>query len=212
MIEETDMDELQSLWRAETGHKEADTAEMDKTGMLRIIRARVKRERNTVGRYLIGAWVWQMLIYSSLTHFIVRFWGDWFSVSCLVAGILLYVPFTVKWARYSSSSLKGVFAAMAAESTVRNRLNEERAHLAKFFSFKKRFDWVGIPLVSFLIVLIFSALSVIPVLSDNPLPGIAIGLGWCLLSFLAVRNENRKHFEDPLRRLQAIIDDMENAT
>ena len=91
-------EEIQKCWKEQKGQP-ANAVMLSETALTKLIRSGVKKEQKLVWEYCIAAGFWQWLVYASLTHFIVRFWGDWqFMISCL-AVIVLYIPFTIMFIR-----------------------------------------------------------------------------------------------------------------
>ncbi|MEJ0057270.1 MAG: hypothetical protein WDN75_17410 [Bacteroidota bacterium] len=98
------IDEMKNLWEKS---RQNDTKEaFDQERVLLLIRARIKKEKTTIGQYMLASWVWQFTLYALLVNMIIRFWGDWKSVLACLAGIGVYSQFTVKYARFCSKSMK----------------------------------------------------------------------------------------------------------
>jgi hypothetical protein len=81
--------------------------------------------------------------------------------------------------------------------------------ISEFFRFKKRFDWVIVPLNCVLIVVINFILFVPGGFMDNLMAGIILLIVWHLIFIIAIRIENRKKFTEPLRQLELILEDFE---
>ena len=60
-----------------------------------IIKKRIKRQKKILAGYFWASFFYQVLIYSFLSHFIIRFWNDWRFMILSVIGICLYIPFTI---------------------------------------------------------------------------------------------------------------------
>src|SRR4051812_8049649 len=87
------LDELASNWR----NAESDNASqpMDKTSLQKIFRSRVKKHLREPFKYFWASLGLQILLYSMLSHVIVKNWGNSAVMSYSVACILLYIPFTI---------------------------------------------------------------------------------------------------------------------
>jgi len=87
----------------------------------------------------------------------------------------------------------------------------EYARLADFFQFKKRMDWIGVPVSCAIIVLVTFTLFVERGVERNPLAVLALFALWVGMSLIAIHAENRKRFISPLRRLEQIREDLKNS-
>ena len=79
---------------------------------------------------------------------------------------------------------------------------------ADFFQFKKRMDWIGVPVSCAVIVLVTFTLFVEGGAKGNPLAAFAFFAIWVGMSLIAIRAENRKRFISPLRNLEQVLDDL----
>jgi hypothetical protein len=172
------------------------------------IRCRVRKEKRVMMAYFWGSFVYQLIIYTLMSHLVIRFWGDWQTVGIATAGMLFYLPFTLLQLQK--------FKTMARAPIHQNSLSDMQAHvkqqyerLAGFYRFKRRFDWVGIPLTAFLFVVFIFKLFVKEGLAQ---PGMGALLTYLLvltILSIAIYAENRKSFAIPLHQLALILKDMQ---
>ena len=87
----------------------------------------------------------------------------------------------------------------------------EYARLADFFRFKKRMDWIGVPVSCAIIVLVTFTLFVEGGVKANPVADLTIFALWVGMSLIAIRAENRKRFIAPLRHLEQVLEDLKNS-
>ena len=92
-----------------------------------------------------------------------------------------------------------------------HKVEGEYARLADFFRFKKRMDWIGVPVSCAIIVLATFTLFVEGGVKANPVAGLTIFALWVGMSLIAIHAENRKRFIAPLRHLEQILEDLKNS-
>ncbi len=199
------LDELRKDWQQNSG--EVKSA-FDNESLRKIFKARVSKQMREPFRYFWASFVMQILLYAFMSHLIVKNWGNAsvqiYSLIC----ILLYIPFTwVLLKRFRQMAAGKV----NADDSVIDSLTFKAAQLRSFFSFKKRYEAVQIPLCCALgVILPFElfmpggAMSYVNVM----LVWFVVGLVVC---FFAIRDENERRFKRPLRELDAMIGELRAA-
>jgi hypothetical protein len=91
------------------------------------------------------------------------------------------------------------------------KVEGEYARLADFFQFKKRMDWIGVPVSCAIIVLATFTLFVDGGVGGNPLASLVLFALWVGMSLIAIHAENRKRFISPLRHLEQVLNDLKNS-
>jgi hypothetical protein len=91
------------------------------------------------------------------------------------------------------------------------KVEGEYARLADFFQFKKRMDWIGVPVSCAIIVLVTFTLFVKGGIEGNPLGSLVVFAVWVGLSLIAIHAENKKRFISPLRQLELLLDDLKRS-
>jgi len=206
----TPNNEIENVWK-EGKARETAPAPMTGEDLQAIISSRVRKELKTVSQFVWATIVYQIILYSFLTHTLVRHWGDMqIMLLCFGAGAL-YIPLTIAliWrvrtlcgrsAAKPGSPVPGIFLKVESEYT----------RLADFFQFKKRMDWIGVPVSCAIIVLVTFTLFVRGGVEGNPVAGLAFFALWVGMSIIAIHAENRKRFISPLRHLKQVLDDVKN--
>jgi len=197
-------DELQKSWNE---NKARESAALNKGVVVEVIAAQIRKERNKIFRYFWASYFWQFLIYASLGHLMVRYWGEGQTVILCAAGILMYLPFTtvfikkynrMAWQK-SNSSAQNVLASLQMQHSL----------LTSFFRFKKKFDWIGIPITCLLLTAIIFKLWV-PNGWAAHVAGAIISYVLILSAFLiATFTENRRSFKVPLEGLRLVMSEMQ---
>jgi hypothetical protein len=206
----TSNNEIENVWK-EAKARESVPAPMTGKDLQAIISSRVRKELKTVSQFVLGAILYQTILYSFLTHTLVRHWGDMqIMLLCFAAGVI-YIPLTIALVRrvrlYGCSTAK----PGSPVPDVFHKVEGEYARLADFFQFKKRMDWIGVPVSCAIIVLVTFTLFVEGGVERNPLAGLAFFALWVGMSLAAIHAENRKRFIAPLRNLELILDDLKNS-
>jgi hypothetical protein len=204
-------DEIENLWK-EGKASEADPAPLTGNDLRAIISSRVRKEFKTVSEFVWAAVVYQIILYSFLMHTLIRHWGDkQIMLLCLVGGAF-YLPLTVALIRRTRILYRGPSEAPGSPvPDVVRKVESEHARLADFFQFKKRMDWIGVPISCAIIVLVTFTLFVKGGIQANPLGSIVVFAVWVGLSLIAIRAENKKRFISPLRHLDLILNDLKHS-
>jgi hypothetical protein len=203
--------EMENVWR--TGKPcEESLAPLTGKDLQAIIASRVRKELKTIGQFVWAAIAYQIVLYSFLAHTLVRHWGDMRTVLLCLAGVALYIPLTVALLRRVGKLCRRPSEAPgSAVPDVFHKVEGEYARLADFFQFKKRMDWIGVPVSCAIIVLVTFTLFVEGGLEGNPVAGLAVFALWVGMSLIAIHAENRKRFIAPLRHLEQILEDLKNS-
>jgi hypothetical protein len=203
-------DEIENVWK-EGKSREADPAPLTGKDLQAIISSRVRRELKTVSEFVWAAIVYQIILYSFLTHTLVRHWGDMqVMLLCLAGGF--YIPLTVSLiGRIRTLYRRPTEAPGSPVPDVFCKVEGEYARLADFFRFKKRMDWIGVPVSCAIIVLVTFTLFVEGGLAGNPLGSLVLFAVWVGMSLIAIHAENKKRFISPLRHLELVLNDLKRS-
>jgi len=202
----TSSNELEMVWKASKAG-EAEPAPVSAKDLQGIIASRVKKEFKIVSEFVWAAVVYQIILYSFLTRTLVRHWGDTQTMLLCVAGAALYVPLTVALIR----RVRRLFASGTAVPDILHKVEGEYSRLSDFFQFKKRMDWVGVPVSCGIIVLVTFTLFVEGGITGSPLTSLVFFAVWVGMSVMAIRAENSKRFILPLRRLEQVLGDLKQS-
>ena len=207
----TPNNEIENVWK-EGKAGGAGPAPLTGKDLQAIISSRVRKEFKTVSQFVWAAIAYQIILYSFVTHTLVRHWGDIQTMLLCLAGAALYVPLTVALLRRVKILYRRPSEAHgSAVPDVFHEVEGEYARLADFFQFKKRIDWVGVPVSCAIIVLVTFTLFVEGGVKANPVAGLTIFALWVGLSLIAIHAENRKRFIAPLRHLEQVLEDLKNS-
>ena len=203
--------EIENVWK-EGKAREEGLAPLTGKDLQAIISSRVRKELKTVSQFVWAAIAYQIILYSFLTHTLVRHWGDIQTMLLCLAGAALYIPLTVALLRrVKILYCRPSEAVGSAVPDVFHKVEGEYARLADFFQFKKRMDWIGVPVSCAIIVLVTFTLFVEGGVKANPVAGLTIFALWIGMSLIAIHAENRKRFIAPLRHLEQILEDLKNS-
>jgi hypothetical protein len=205
----TPNNEIENAWK-KCKAREAAPAPITGNDLQAIISSRVRKELKTVSQFVLGAIVYQTILYSFVAHTLVRHWGDMqIMLLCFAAGAF-YIPLTIALVRKVRTLYGPTVKPGSPVPDVFLKVEREYTRLAEFFRFKKRMDWIGVPVSCAIIVLVTFTLFVPGGVDGNPVAGFAVFALWVGISLIAIHAENRKLFISPLRHLKQVLDDVKN--
>lgn len=203
--------EIENVWK-EGKAGGAGAAPLTGKDLQAIISSGVRKEFKRVSQYVWAAIAYQIILYAFLTHTLVGHWGDMQTMLLCLAGAALYVPLTVALLRRVKILYRRPSEALgSAVPDVFHEVEGEYARLADFFQFKKRMDWIGVPVSCGIIVLVTFTLFVKGGVKANPLASLTTFALWVGMSLIAIHGENRKRFIAPLRHLEQVLEDLKNS-
>ena len=175
-----------------------------------ITASRVRKQFKTVAGFVWASIVHQIILYSFLSYTLVRNWGNTPIMLLCLAGAAVYVPLTAMLLRraralYSGTSEK----AGTATADIGRYVRAQRDRLAGFFRFKRRMDFIGVPVGCAIVVFVTFTLFVSGGVTAYPIASAVVFAIWIGMSAVAVRAENRKRFAAPLRHLEQVLGDIE---
>ncbi|MBF9255789.1 hypothetical protein I2I11_20995 [Pontibacter sp. 172403-2] len=199
------LDDLKKKWRDDQSASQAADA-VDAATLNQLIQRRMKKQNNLIFRYFWATFTLHILVYALLSHVLIRYGADTDILLLSLSGFLVTVPFTaVMLKRYKQMAVTK--ASQGGKDTIYTYVNGQRSRVAAFYTFKKRYEIVLIPLLSAIgVILVFTLYFPGGVLAF-PTGAVVTYLLTLLSCFFAIRNENKKYFIRPLQELQAILDD-----
>jgi hypothetical protein len=205
------INEIENVWNQGKA-REPDPSPLTGKDLQAIISSRVRKEFKTVSQFVWAAIVYQIVLYSFLTHTLIRHWGDMQIMLLCLTGGAFYIPLTIALIRRVKTLYRRRSEAPGSPvPDVFHKVEGEYARLTDFFKFKKRMDWIGVPVTCAIIVLVTFTLFVAGGVEGNPRAGLAFFALWVGMSLIAIHAENRKRFLSPLRRLEQVLDDLKNS-
>lgn len=196
-------EDLEKVWK-KGQHKGSFSDDLDKISMEASVKNGVKRERSVAMEYFWGVFIYHIIAYALLGHVLIRFFGDTRLMLLSVAGIAVYIPFTTVMMK----KFKAMCVPSDQHSDIQQYVKKQYDLLSGFFRFKKIYEWVSIPVISFILVAIIFSIYVDGGVAGNLLP--ASGLFIAVLGILTyfIYRENKKHFIDPLQKYEAVLKDL----
>jgi hypothetical protein len=201
------IDDLATLWKKNNYSSTRDG--LSPEALKRVVQGGVTKENNTVMKYFWASFAWQVMIYSYSSFLIIRHPHTIQFVLPTVATVLLYIPFTITLLRKFKSMHKR--SKIASSKAILQSLEHRHLELATFFRFKKRFEWIAVPVICLLLVsVLFSYFSIDPLkghLSEAIITYISIIAAFVL----TIRHENKKSFKEPILNLSEMIAEMKGS-
>ncbi|MGH8253383.1 MAG: hypothetical protein ACRES2_05030 [Steroidobacteraceae bacterium] len=204
--------DIKACWQQ--GKTTEGTRAVTDSDLRSITASRVRKQFKTVAGFVWASLVHQIILYSFLSYTLVRNWGNVPVMLLSLAGAAVYVPLTAALLRRARTLYSGGVGGEtggtvgAAPSDIAQHVRAERDHLADFFRFKRRMDFIGVPVSCAIVVFVTFTLFVSGGVTAYPLASVGVFAAWVAMSVAAVRAENRKRFGVPLTHLDAVIEDL----
>jgi hypothetical protein len=201
------LDELKRTWEEKQAAL-ADYPAYEPASLERMIRTRIKKHLKTSVKYFWASLALQILVYSMLTHVIIKYWPDEEVRYFSIAGILLFLPFTITFMR----KFKRLAAAKIppqgnAVNSIHDYIVYQLAQLRSFYQFKKWYDFFLTPLSAAIGVALIFKLYVPGGVQAYWNSAVIIFVITLLTCIAAIRKENRESFKEPIRQLLDILDE-----
>ena len=201
--------EFKKKWRDTSS--QVDMPRWNETELKSIIQSQMKKQNLLVMRYFWGTFILHVLIYAMLGHVMVKygFFGlDAVLLAFSLLGIATTVPFTVallaKFKRLANMQL-----ADASLASLKNHLASRYKLLKSYYSIKKWYDYLVMPLhaiLSLIIILRIFSQDYQSILSFPMLGILAVALGSC---WWVIWGENKTYFLQPMSELAKRLKELE---
>jgi hypothetical protein len=202
--------DINACW--ERGKAKVAAPEITSNDLRSITASRVRKQFKTVAGFVWASVVHQIILYSFLSYTLVRNWGNMPIMLLSLAGAAVYVPLTAMLLRRARALYSGTSETTgAASADIGHYVRAQRERLADFFRFKRRMDFIGVPVSCAIVVFVTFTLFVSGGVMAYPIASVVVFAVWVAMSVAAVRAENRKRFAAPLRHLANVIEDLERA-
>jgi hypothetical protein len=199
------LDELKSKWQHES-FATSIPSPYDPESFATLIKSRSKKNKQIAMRYFWGAFTFHLIVYAFLTHVLIRFGADQVILLTGLAGLLATIPFTiVMMQRFKKLAVIRLHESHAP--SIQAYIEKQYQTLAGFFTFKKRYEWFLIPVQCAIGVFITFRIFLPGGVAAHPLGAFilfAISLWSCVA---AIRMENKRNFETPLKDFQRILEE-----
>lgn len=203
------IDQLKEKW-GETHGVNPNPGAYDSDSFRKIVKSRVRKHTNKAMQYFWASFALQIIVYALLSHMIVRYWHDGSILFPAIAGILLFIPFTIILMRKFKAiamTRPQVQPGDAAENSLHRYIAVRRNLLDSFYRFKRRYELMLIPLASAIGVFITFKLYIpggVQAHQDEAIIAFAITIASCAV---AIGVENRKNFREPLQQFDRILEE-----
>ena len=201
------LEEIKKNWKVDT--KQLNSAQLDEAGWQDLLEQQVKKQKNISMQYFWASLTFQIIVYGFLTHVIIKYSGDqmvWFpSVFCL----LLYVPFTfVLMRKFKQLAVLKQKEKHASDLSIKEYVLKQYMLLKSFYSFKKRYEIMLVPLSSAIFVWIFFRIYLPGGVLNYPKASILLFILSLVACTAAILAENKRNFIRPIKQLEKILKDI----
>jgi len=200
------IEELKRVW--DTNQETAQAYKRyDHETLGSIIKSRTKKNMKKSMQYFWGALFLQILVYALLSHVVIKYGGDTKTLSSGIAGIILYLPFTILlMKKFKQMAIVKPVHANSGRPLYQYVL-QQRALLQSFYSFKKGYELLLVPLSTGIGVFLTFKLFVPGGVEENPMGAIITFLISLISMIASVRLENRKSFEQPIHEFSQLLNE-----
>jgi len=198
-------EDIKQMWECE--HNKVENLQTyDENAIETVIKNRIKLHKNTVMKYFWTTFILQLTVYAIFSHLFVKsLFSDTILWSCLIV-IILFVPFTaVLLKKYKAIAVTKL--NNNSDSSIKQFLQEHKYYLESFYKFKKRYEWVLVPVCSAILAII-SFQKLVNLNSSNKwMVATLIFLSSSLIWYVLLRWQNKKSFEQPLDEINETINE-----
>jgi hypothetical protein len=200
----TTFEELMKMWN----ENQAAPSPYDQRSIEKIVRSRTKKHINKAMQYFWAAFTLQILVYGLLSHMMIKYGSDTETLLLSIAGVILFLTFTImllkKFKRLAVAKPK------LSEPSLYHYVFHQHSSLESFYSFKKRYELILIPLSSAIGVFLTFKLFVPGGVQENPTGAIITFAATLISCVLAIRSENKRNFAQPLHQLEKVMEEFKH--
>ena len=204
------LDELKKTW----GEKQSsmpDPPAHDHQSLEKIIRSRVKKNMNAAFKYFWLSFTLLVLVYSLLSHVIIKYWGDRQIFYLSIAGVLLFLPFTIMlMQKFKKLATTKISIQEHSGASLHDFVFRQQTLLRNFYRFKKWYELFLMPLSSAIGIIITFKLYVPGGVVEHWVTAIIIFIITLISCMAAIHAENKKSFRKPIRQLQNILEEFKD--
>ncbi len=174
-----------------------------------IVKSRTKKNMKKIMQYFWGAFFLQIVVYALLSHVVIKYGGDTKTLSFGIAGMLLYLPFTILLMKKFKQMAIVKPAHANSGRSLYQYVFQQRALLQSFYNFKKSYELLLVPLSTGIGVFLTFKLFVPGGVEENPTGAIITFLITIFSMIASVRLENKKSFEQPLQEFNQLLNEFQ---
>lgn len=192
-------------------HTASGSGTMDKASLQKIVKSRIKNQKSVVMKYFWASLTLQIIVYALLSHMMVKYWADTPVLLVSIAGVLLYLPFTVMLLRkYKRMAVLRLRDQHYAGAPMQQYILQQHTLLAGFYRFKRVYELILIPLSSAMLIWIFFRLYLPGGVMAYPTAALLCFLLTLASCAAAIIAENKRNFKEPLKQYEEILQDLKS--
>lgn len=202
------MEELKKSWEKDMSAPKVNGF-LNRDSLHRIVKEKSNHQRNISMQYFWGSFTLQLIVYAYLSHVVIRYRTDTTLLLPAILMIVMYIPFTaILLKKFKAMAVLKTDESRSAGLPIREYIQRQHNLLSSFYRFKKRYEIV-LGLMSMLIMIWIPFRLYVPGgVEAYPITALMIFLVSWISCALIVRDENKKYFKRPLRRLELILFDL----
>lgn len=201
------MEELRKKW-SEDSSAGSYTSGLDKSSLHKLLKLRANKQMTINMQYFWASFTLQIIVYSYLTHVIIKHWNDSFLVTASTLCVLVYIPFTIiLLKKFNTMARLRSGDQHASGLPIQEYIQRHQYLLSGFYKFKSRYEIMLVILSTAIMTWMVFRIYVPGGVVAHPLGALFIFITSLLCCAVAIHAENKKHFKDPLAELHKLLDE-----
>jgi hypothetical protein len=201
------LEDFKKMWDENSKCLVSFSKPYDHATLKNIARSRTQKHVNVAMRYFWASFGLQILVYALLSHVIVKYGSDHETLLFGIAGIFLFIPFTVMLIRKFKRMAVTKPKDGSTGTSLRSYVQQQYSLLQSFYTFKKRYEFILVPLAAAIGIFLTFKLYVPGGVLAYLTSAVSIFVITVVSCALVIVSENKKSFEQPLNELQKIIEE-----
>lgn len=183
---------------------------LDRTSLHKILKQRANKQMKINMQYFWASFTLQIIVYSYLSHVIIKHWNDSFLTLVSLFCILLYIPFTViLFKKYKAMASLRSGDQHTSGLPIQEYIQQHQRLLQSFYKFKKGYEIILMVFSTAIMTWMVFRIYVPDGAAGHPVSALSIFILSLLCCIAAIRAENKKHFKEPLLHLQTLLNEFE---
>lgn len=183
-----------------------DLTLLNQDSLRKLLKQRTIKQKNISMQYFWSSFVMQLIVYSLLSHVVIKYWTDSQLILVSLFCICLYIPFTIVLFKYFKK-----IAKLKADDTsvfglpINSYIKEHYVLLSNFYKFKRRYESMLIVCSTAIMIWIIFRIYVPGGLNAHPVTASILFLLSISSCYWAIYRENKRNFILPLKHLEQLL-------
>lgn len=186
-----------------------DFTKLDSTALKGIVDKRIRKNKSISMKYFWPSLTMQLIVYSFLTHVIIKYLEDSTLVVVSLLLLVLYLPFTyVLFRDFKKLATLKYSNIFNIGSPVSMYVEEYYDVLKRFYRFKLKYEvlliTISLGIMTWTIIRIYFSAGIM----EHPLLAALIFFPSLICCGIVIRKDNKQFFQKPLNQLKELLSDL----